>query len=136
MKKIFLTLFLLFVVFTVFSQVDITIPNYPQCVSEPQDGAVYKLFPTKNNWIFIKLNTRNGRLSLVQYSMDGDDSRFETGLCPIERVNSNEEVNGRFTLYPTVNRWTFIMLDQIDGRCWQVQWGVKLADCIVLPINP
>lgn len=32
---------------------------------------------------------------------------------------------GRFTLYPTQNVFTFILLDQIDGRMWQVQWSTK-----------
>jgi hypothetical protein len=30
---------------------------------------------------------------------------------------------GRFTLYPSANMYVFIMLDQEDGRQWQVQWG-------------
>ena len=33
------------------------------------------------------------------------------------------EMNGRFTLYPTDNIWTFILLDQVDGNTWQVQWS-------------
>lgn len=32
---------------------------------------------------------------------------------------------GRFTLYPTQNRYNFILLDQTDGRTWQVQWSTK-----------
>ena len=32
--------------------------------------------------------------------------------------------NGRFKLYPTDNRYNFIMVDVIDGRTWQVQWNV------------
>ena len=31
---------------------------------------------------------------------------------------------GRFCLYPTENTYNFILLDQIDGRVWQVQWNI------------
>tara|TARA_B110000902_G_scaffold202997_1_gene230645 strand:- start:316 stop:900 length:585 start_codon:yes stop_codon:yes gene_type:complete len=34
------------------------------------------------------------------------------------------ERNGRFFLYPTTNIYNFILLDQIDGRTWQVQWNI------------
>ena len=34
------------------------------------------------------------------------------------------ERNGRFFLYPTQNMYNFILLDQIDGRTWQVQWNI------------
>ena len=38
--------------------------------------------------------------------------------------NSPTARNGRFFLYPTVNNLNFILLDQIDGRTWQVQWNI------------
>ena len=31
---------------------------------------------------------------------------------------------GRFFLYPTENTFNYILLDQIDGRVWQVQWNI------------
>ena len=43
---------------------------------------------------------------------------------PIER-------NGRFFLYPTTNIYNFILLDQIDGRTWQVQWNTEKSDRVV-----
>lgn len=65
----------------------------------------------------------------------GTDSkyRFESILSDISRVNENEEKNGRFFLYPTTNIYSFILLDQIDGRVWQVQWG-KEAERMVIRI--
>ena len=33
-------------------------------------------------------------------------------------------LNGRFKLYPTENKYNFIMVDVIDGRTWQVQWNI------------
>lgn len=87
-------------------------------------NAAYQLFPTENRWIFIKLNTMNGQMWLVQYSTSSTSDALS---CPL---NSNsllrsvdEPVNGRFTLYPTQNHYNFILLDQINGRTWQVQWS-------------
>lgn len=69
----------------------------------------------------------------VQWSTKGSDYRFETTLSDISRVDKEEEKNGRFFLYPTTNIYNFILLDQIDGRAWQVQWG-KEGERAVLPI--
>ena len=84
--------------------------------------AVYRLFATKNTYNFIKLNTRNGQMTQVQWGTESK-YRFETTLSDISRVDKEEEKNGRFFLYPTTNTYNFILLDQIDGRTWQVQWN-------------
>ena len=31
---------------------------------------------------------------------------------------------GRFFLYPTENSFNFLLLDQEEGRVWQVQWNI------------
>jgi hypothetical protein len=49
-------------------------------------------------------------------------------------VTTDEEVIGRFTMYPTYNIYNLILLDQIDGRTWQVQWG-KPEERQVIPIK-
>ena len=92
--------------------------------------VVYRLFSTRNMYTFIKLNTRNGQMWQVQW---GTESKYqvETTLSDISRVNKDEEKNGRFFLYPTTNIYNFILLDQIDGRVWQVQWSTKVAERMV-----
>jgi hypothetical protein len=83
---------------------------------------IYKLFQTENTWALIKLNTRNGKIWQLHYSISND---FE-GELPINTyslVLPDEEINGRFTLYPTTNMYNFILLDQIDGSTWKVQWN-------------
>ena len=82
----------------------------------------YRLFKTTNMWTFIKLDTQNGRMWQVQYDTGGDN-RGETSLNYFGLVGKEKEVNNRFTLYPTQNMWTFILLDQLDGSTWQVQWS-------------
>ena len=71
-------------------------------------------------------------MSLVQFDIEGEN-RFITELS-WEHLASEEEENGRFTLYPTQNIWTFILLDQIDGRILQVQWSIEQDKRFILRI--
>ena len=93
----------------------------------------YKLFPTTNMWIFLKLDTCNGLVKMVQYSME-DENRVEVPINSIPFASGVDAIPGRFNLYSTQNMWTFIMLDEIDGRTWQVQWSTDGKEGIV-PIN-
>lgn len=122
MKKLIILLFALMVVTPIFAQEKQL--NIPQSASEPVEGASYKLFPTSNMWSFLKLDTRNGRIWRVQFSVKGSDYRYEESISSEKRVYlEQDEKPGRFTLYATENIYNFLLLDQIDGRCWQVQWG-------------
>lgn len=94
----------------------------------------YQLYPTQNMWNFIKLDTRNGKMWQVQFGMD-NESRFETFLNIVPLVSKEKEVNNRFILYPTQNIYNFILLDQIDGNTWQVQWSTDPNNRGVIPIN-
>ncbi|MCI6372663.1 MAG: hypothetical protein MR792_05290 [Paraprevotella sp.] len=129
MKK--LLLLCVFAVFTLIAnaQTDIrqTRPDFTQ-----NPNATYRLFPTTNMWIFIKLNTADGRMWLVQYSTKAGN-QVEIPLSRIERADESEKKDGRFTLYATQNMYNFILLDQIDGRVWQVQWSTE-GDNLVIPI--
>lgn len=93
----------------------------------------YKLFPTTNMWIFLKLDTSKGLVSMVQYSME-DKNRLEIPINYIPFASGADAIPGRFNLYATQNMWTFILLDEVDGRTWQVQWSTDGKEGIV-PIN-
>jgi hypothetical protein len=95
-------------------------------------AVVFRLFSTKNIYIFIKLNTRNGQMWQVQWS--NEDDRLQIPLSLTSRVSNEEEKNGRFFLYPTTNIYNFILLDQLDGRAWQVQWSTESKERMVIPI--
>ena len=97
-------------------------------------NAAYRLFPTENMWTFIKLNTRNGKLWQVQYDVK-EDNRFVSELSTTALVNADKEMNERFTMYSTKNMYTFILLDQIDGKTWQVQWSIDAKNSFVIPIE-
>lgn len=113
--------------------------TYGQSTSQPpiqnistDSTVVYRLFSTRNMYTFIKLNTRNGQMWQVQWSTG--DNTFQYPLSLESRVSSEEEKNGRFFLYPTTNIYNFILLDQIDGRAWQVQWNTEEENRMVIPI--
>lgn len=116
---------------SVFSQSTSVVPV--QNIST-DSAVVYRLFATQNMYTFIKLDTRNGKMWQVQWSTKGSDYRFETTLSDISLANKEEERNGRFFLYPTTNIYNFILLDQIDGRTWQVQWSINKEDRMVIRI--
>lgn len=40
---------------------------------EIKENTVFKLFPTENLWTFLKLDTRNGRIWQVQWSIEEDN---------------------------------------------------------------
>ena len=95
--------------------------------------VVYELFPTQNIWTFLKLNTRDGRIAIVQFDVNKSD-RVEYDLNTTSFVEEENAQNGRFILYPTSNMYNFILLDQIDGRVWQVQWHTEKDKRLVFPI--
>lgn len=130
MRKLFFVSIFVLTTISVFSQSTSVVPV--QNIST-DSAVVYRLFATQNMYTFIKLDTRNGKMWQVQWSTKGSDYRFETELSDVSMVNKDEEKNGRFFLYPTTNIYNFILLDQIDGRAWQVQWG-KEGERVVIRI--
>lgn len=105
----------------------------------------YKLYPTENMWNFIKLDTRTGRMWMVQFTVDGDEShRFESVLSyrdlaiPYDDdwnlLPEEGKITNRFELYPTENMYNFILLDRIGGRTYQVQWNFDYEKRLVIPI--
>jgi hypothetical protein len=130
MKRFFILILL------VFTFVNFAIAEEP--FSEPtQDTNVrYRLFPTQNMWTFLKLDTMTGKIWQVQFSVKGDDYRFESVLSSVDITETMklEKKIGRFTLYSTQNTYNFVMLDQIDGYTYQVQWNGDWENRFILPI--
>lgn len=63
------------------------------------------------------------------------NKRFESVLSEQSLVWDGEEVDGRFELYPTTNNYNFIMLDQVSGYTYQVQWSLKADKRFVIAID-
>jgi hypothetical protein len=117
-------LFLLVALFSLPTKAQSDAPYQLATSSIPNKDAKFLLFPTKNIHIFLKLNTSNGEVSMVQYSTKHEQIEIKIKSYMYPLVTKEEESNGRFFLYPTTNIYNFILLDQIDGRVWQLQWGI------------
>lgn len=131
MKKIIILIFFSLSSISVFSQK--TTESTTQSITN-ENEVVYRLFPTQNMYTFLKLDTRNGKIWQVQWDIDSA-YRFVTVLSDTALVFKEEEKNGRFTLYPTTNIYNFILLDQIEGKTWQVQWSQKKENRGVMAIK-
>lgn len=129
MKKIIISIFFILLTITAFAQDQTT----PMSIVSPDSEIVYRLFSTRNKWTYIKLNTRNGQMWQVQYSLEDNNMEYPLSLTPL--VLKEEEKNGRFFLYPTQYIYNFILLDQLDGRAWQVQWSIEEIKRMVIRIN-
>ena len=99
------------------------------------ENTIYQLFPTQNIWTFIKLDTRNGKMWQIHFTVSDDGVKGEFILNILPLVSKDKEVNGRFTLYPTENIYNFLLLDQIDGKVYQVQWSINAENRGVIPIE-
>lgn len=84
----------------------------------------YKLYPTQNTFNFLKLDTRTGAITRVQWHIESN-KRFEKIVSSDHLINytHDEVVNGRFEISLTENLYNFLLLDKIDGRVWQCQWN-------------
>ena len=132
MKRI--TLYLIFTLSTFLSFSQIEKKGTINSESKKINQVSFRLFPTQNMWTFIKLDTRNGKMWQVQYGLKNEE-RFVTFLNLEPLVNKDKELNERFTLYPTQNIYNFILLDQIDGKTWQVQWSQTPGERALYPIE-
>lgn len=70
----------------------------------------------------------------VQFDVK-ESNRFTIDLNSEPLVSKEREVNNRFTLHSTQNIYTFILLDQVDGKTWQVQWSTEAKNRGIIPID-
>lgn len=94
---------------------------------------IFKLYPTRNMWNFLKLDTRNGKISIVQFSIEDNEKQFEYELS--NKALCENTAPGRFMLQPTENIYNFIMLDQVSGQTYQVQWSFEEDKRFIIPIK-
>ena len=126
MKKITITLIAVLAIMAVYAE-NQTISSSSVSV---RPSFAYQLFPTKNRFIFIRLDTRNGLMMQV----DVLDESQTAVLNSTRLVRRLDELNGRFSLYPTENMFIFILLDKTNGRMWRVEWGMEDENRSITPI--
>ena len=87
----------------------------------------FKLYKTENNFNFLELDTKTGKIKQVQWSLDEKNE----GSSVINNVDLSWGTgygSGSFELYPTSNIFQFILIDKTNGRKWHVQWGLENAN--------
>ena len=96
---------------------------------ETNSALRYKLYPTFNMWTYLKLDTQTGRVTMLQFSTNSrtEEGEIYVGI-PMETYVGNEAKNGRYELYPTTNIWTFLMIDQMNGNTYHLQWSNQDAN--------
>lgn len=81
----------------------------------------FQLFATKNMWNFILLDSYNGRLWQVQYSLQGSDERM---CIPINKqklvLNSSKSI---FSIQPLVSMYQYYLINDSTGDMWKFQWS-------------
>ena len=98
------------------------------------DKPRFKMYQTDNIYNLLKLDTRTGRVWIVQYGMK-DVKAQVSSINYFGRVLESEGWDGRFELYPTKNKYNFIMLDTGTGDTYQVQWDTDPSYRFVVPID-
>ena len=106
---------------------DDTVPEPTQRTDAP-----FRLFRTQNVFDFLKLDTRTGQVWQLQWNAQADQ-RFVNAINM--KPLADKKKAGRFTLYPSSNVFAFILLDQEDGRQWQIQWGLAPDKRIIVEIG-
>ncbi len=138
MKKILFATILMVIAFSscVQKQQEEVISIPKEAKQESIIVPTFKLYPTSNRWNFLKLNTATGVISIVQYSINEPDKTFEYSLNDTPLIPSGDAPTpGRFELTPTQNIWNFILLDQVSGATYQVQWSFEEENRFIIPIK-
>ena len=96
----------------------------------------FKLYKTENIYIFLQLNTSNGKIKQVQWNLDRN-KEFTKVLNDVDLtfgINIGD-YSDRCELYPTQYMYQFLLLDKAFGSMWHVQWGFKEKERWIVPIN-
>lgn len=106
--------------------------NQSQTVEENDNNGRFQLYKTSNIFNFIKLDKVTGQLWLVQWSTE-DEKEFTVALDDTPLNADDGKI--RYSLYPTQNMWTFLLLNKLTGEVYHVQWGFEPNKCIRYIIN-
>ncbi len=134
MKKYIITVIIILLKMNSYSQIQTE--NSKDGLYQIQENYIrtYRIFPTGNMWYFIKLNTRTGEMWQIEFDQSNTE-QLKTPLNSLALEEEYKEIDNRFTLYHTQNNWTFLLLDQLDGKIWQVNWDTKPEKSEIVPLN-
>jgi hypothetical protein len=106
-------------------------------ISEPSQktDARYRIYRTDNFWNQLLLDTQTGKLWQISYGIESESLKAKIPINVVPFATGKNAIIGRFTLYPTDNMWNFLLLDQIDGRVWQCQFGTSADARMITPLE-
>ncbi len=99
----------------------VEIKNIPY---EQNTNVRFRIFSTHNINFSILLDTSTGEAWQIQ-KRGGETPAAALKINDKRLVDGNMLPAGRFTIYATQNLWNFFLLDQIDGKLWQLQIGTS-----------
>ncbi|WP_146202323.1 hypothetical protein [Dyadobacter jejuensis] len=94
----------------------------------------FRIYPIPDPRYFLKLNTRTGQIWPIAFD-EKVTKQLEATSKGEPLVNIQNEVDNRFALYPTQNTWVYLLLDQINGKMWQMEWHIKTKKAEMTPLN-
>lgn len=136
MKKILVLILFITVQFSAYAQNSSVKPDGGH--TQQSSDVKYRLFKTENVFTMLLLDTSTGKVWQTQFSVNEEKgTRLMIPINDRSLVRSEEITRvGRFTLYPTLNMYNFMLLDQDTGRLFQCQWSLKKEERIILSIEP
>ena len=87
----------------------------------PCSDAKYILYPTRNTYTFLRLDSSTGAVELYQWSFE-DSQSLHYEAFPSCLLSSEVPQIGRFQLLPTTNIYVFMRLDRITGYVDFIEW--------------
>lgn len=97
------------------------------------DKPRFKMYQTENIYNLLKLDTRTGQVWTVQYSVGDVDAVIDAINYGI--TSEYLGYDGKYELYPTKNKYNFIMIDTGTGSTYQVQWNTDRKYQFVIPLR-
>jgi hypothetical protein len=103
-----------------------------ECVMSTKNAGD-RIFSTSSVWTILQLDTESGRLWQLQLQ-HADYPHGKTTVNETSLAESGK--HGPFTLCPTSDMRTYIIVNQDTGRTWQVQLGTKEGEHGITEIDP
>ena len=86
----------------------------------------FALYPTRNMWNFILLDSYTGRTWQLQYTVDKDSIRGLFIINEEELANANDK--NLFYISPLTSMYQFCLTNDTTGEMWKFQWNTKGND--------
>lgn len=95
----------------------------PEIVRGGKAQNRFQLFETRNMWTFILLDTFNGRLWQVQFSVEGVEYMM---YVPINNTPLIKSIGKSiFTIQPMTSIYQYYLINEKNGDMWMFQWATE-----------